>query len=265
MNDCGQQPDGAAPLTVSVALVGAQKCGTTTLATLLGAHPQLCLATGKEAHLFDDPTVQRDGVDPAGMELLFAHRQPGQLLLDATPSYLFLPGCIEALARHNPNVKVIVILRPASERAVSHHRHERRRAAERWPLVPALLAEPRRLRRDSDPLGPESAHRVGSYLARGRYTAQLRRLRDLVGHVHVTTLDGLLADPAGEMMAIHRFLGIDPLAVESIPHLNAGDGPNRGVAPRVLEVLTRREMAATAALLGWSPAKLRRRHGVAAR
>jgi len=250
---------------VDVAIIGVQKCGTTTLADLLGRHPQLCLARGKEAHLFDDAVVQREGVDPALLEPFFAHRLPGQLLLDATPSYLYLPGCVEALLAHNPAVKVIVVLRPASERMISHHRHERRRGAERLPLPLALLAEPFRLRSNADPLGVESSQRVASYRDRCRYSAQLRRLRELMGsaQVHITTLATLAADPAGELVAMHHFLGVEPLPIAEAPRLNAGDRSIDGVWPALLELATRREMDATASLLGWSVERLRRTAGAA--
>ena len=257
----GPRGTDADALTIDIAIVGAQKCGTTTLAELLGAHPQLCLAKGKEAHLFDDEQVQRDGADASRLQTLFAHRQPGQLLLDATPSYLYLPGCIEALVRHNPAVKVIAVLRPACERVISHHRHERRRGVERLPLPLALLAEPLRLRSSAAPLQPESAQRTASYLDRCRYSTQLRRLHALVAQerVYVTTLDAVAGSTGAELSAIHRFLGIESLPIAGAPRLNASDQATGRVWPALLERMTRREMDAAAELLGWPPERLRSR------
>lgn len=257
----GPRGTDADALTIDIAIVGAQKCGTTTLAELLGAHPQLCLAKGKEAHLFDDEQVQRNGAGAARLQALFAHRLPGQLLLDATPSYLYLPGCIEALVRHNPAVKVIAVLRPACERVISHHRHERRRGVERLPLPLALLAEPLRLRSSAAPLQPGSAHRTASYLDRCRYSTQLRRLHTLVPRerVYVTTLDAVAGSTGEELPAMHRFLGVEPLSIAAAPRLNAGEHGVGRVWPALLERVTRREMDATAALLGWPAERLRSR------
>lgn len=251
LGDAG--PDGP---QVDVAVVGAQKCGTTTLAALLDQHPRLCLAAGKEAHLFDDARVQREGVQSADIERWWPHRQAGQLLLDATPSYLYLPGCIEALVRHNPQVRIIVILRPAAERAASHHDHERRHGNRRMPLGPALVAEGWRLRRDPEPLAVGSAHRTASFVDRGRYSRQLRRLFALSQHVHVTTLADLVHDTAGEMARMFEFLGLPPVVVSEAPRLNTGRRRRRLLMPIVLRAITGREMRRTAALLGWPPRRL---------
>jgi hypothetical protein len=249
--------DSSELLRIDAAIVGAQKCGTTSLAAMLEQHPQICLAVGKEAHLFDDPRLQRVGVARAHLERSFAHRLPGQLLLDATPSYLYLPGCIEALVAHNPEVRVIVVLRPAGERAVSHHDHERRRGVEQRSLPVALFAERSRLRRDSDPLGRASPHRVVSYLDRGRYVVQLRRLRGVTDRVHVLTLAELVAEPERVSAEVHRFLGIEVLPAQAVPLLNVGSATPGPVIRRLLALVTRRQMARTAALLGWPATALR--------
>ena len=260
MGSTGQCDVHRSSALVDVAVVGAQKCGTTTLAAMLDEHPRLCLAVGKEAHLFDDESVQQRGPAAADIERWWPHRQPGQLLLDATPSYLYLPGCLEALVRHNPQVRVIVMLRPAALRAISHHGHERRRGTERLPLGLALLAERRRLRRDPAPLAGESAHRTASLIDRGRYAAQLRRLHSLTPNVHVTTLADLVHDPSVEMQRMFGFLGLQPVPIREAPHLNAGRRRRRPLWRAVLSAVTRNEMITTAAQLGWPEARLLSEH-----
>ena len=236
-------------------MVGAQKCGTTSLAAALAAHPRICLAAGKEAHLFDDPDVQDRGPSPAQLEVAFAGRRDDQLLLDATPSYLYLPGCIEALVRHNPEARVVVVLRPAAERALSHFHHERRRGQERRSVAAALALESRRLRSDHDPLAPGSAHRTASYMDRGRYVEQLRRLAAEARHVHHVHLAQLVREPGRVLDGVFDFLGLDPFPVRELPHLNVGGGGSRWVLP-FLRAGARREMTATEQLLGWSAGSL---------
>lgn len=229
---------------VGVAIVGAQKCGTTTLAALLAEHPQLCLAAGKEAHLFDQPEVQANGLTAADIDRWWPHRTPGQLLLDATPAYLYLPGCLEALVRHSPAVRVIVVLRPPGARAVSHHGHERRLGVEKRSFLMAMALERRRLRRSPDPLAADSAQRHASYRDRGRYAAQLARLASLTEHSHVVLLHDLVAEPQRVMDEIHRFLGVAPRPVGEVPRSNPGDGRRRRVATAVAGWWMRRESAA---------------------
>ncbi len=226
---------------ITAALVGAQKCGTTTLASLLGEHPSICLARDKEAHLFDQTEVQRHGPTIAEIEACFPHRHTGQILLDATPSYLYLPGCLEALVRHAPDVRVLVVLRSPADRAVSHYGHERRLGTERLPFIAALATERWRLRRDADPLDARSAHRISSYLDRGRYARQLERLRSITENYHVVLFNDLVANPVQVLDGITDFLCVERHPLDQIPRLNVGDGRRHRLGRAIARKLTKRE------------------------
>ena len=246
----------AMPNLIDVAIVGTQKAGTTSLAHALAEHPQICLALGKETHLFDRVDVQNDGVDDAELLRHFAHRRPGQLLLDATPSYMYLPGCLDALVRHSPDVRVIVVLRDPVERALSHHAHSRSVKSETLPALPALLLERSRLGRDADPLGDTSAHRRWSYVDRGRYAPQLERLRSLTENVHVATFEQMIGDTAPTLRRILRFIGVDDTVTLSLPHLNISKRRGQHLARLAARVLTRGIAAETERALSLPPRSL---------
>lgn len=243
-------------MQVTAALIGAQKCGTTTLAALLGDHPSICLALNKEAHLFDRPDVQRRGPTEAEIDACFAHRRDGQILLDATPSYLYLPGCPEALVRHAPEVRLVVVLRSPGERAVSQYGHERRLGTERLPFALALAAERRRLRRDPDPLARNSAHRHSSYVDRGRYGPQLQRMQSLTDRCHVVLFTDLVTDPGRVVDGITDFLGVQRHPVTDVGRLNAG-GRRRRLAVAMARRLARHDTADAEAWLGVTAGTLR--------
>lgn len=244
------------PTTIGAAIVGAQKSGTTTLASLLSEHPQICLAIDKEAHLFDQASVQRRGPTAEEIAERWPHRSPGQVLLDATPSYLYLPGCVEALLRHSPDARLIVVLRSPGERAVSHHGHERRLGNEQRNFLTALALERRRLMRSRDPLAPNSAQRHASYCDRGRYAHQIARLQRQTDRVHVLTLRELSTAPERVMAEVYEFLGLPPHPVSEIPRLNAGDGAPSRVSTALARRLMRRDAIETEHLLGLPPGSL---------
>jgi hypothetical protein len=223
------QPSTTVPLRIGAALVGAQKCGTTSLAAMLARHPRVRLAVGKEAHLFDTPRVQRDGPTKEDMDRFWPGATPGEVLLDATPSYLHLPGCLEALVHHNPEVRIIVILRSPATRAVSHYWHQRRLGTEKRSFLMAMFLEGRRLRRSVDPLHAESAQRHASYADRGRYRRHLSRLVSLTDRFRVVLFEDLLSDPAGVLADLHGFLEVEVLPSDDLEHLNAGDGKRRAL------------------------------------
>ncbi len=216
---------------------------------MLAAHPQICLAANKESHLFDQAEVQRHGPTAEDIEHSWPDRQPGQLLLDATPSYLYLPGCLEALVRHAPDVRIIVILRPPGERAVSQHGHERRLGSERRSFPLALALEHRRLRRSKDPLAPESAQRHASYRDRGRYADQIRLLATVTDRYRIVTLADLIKDPTHVVCNLYEFLGLAPHSVPALSRLNSGDGRRRPFATTTARLIMRREAVAAERLL----------------
>ena len=96
------------------------------------------------------------------------------------------------------------------ERAISHHRMERARGQEWLPLLPALLAEPLRLRRDRGDTGLESSWRRHSYQDRGCYSRQLTNLLRWFPQEQVLVLssDSLRREHESTLRKIYAFLNI---------------------------------------------------------
>ena len=202
----------------------------------------MCGAKVKETHLFDQAKVQRDGLHSSALLEHFPNSQPGQMLMDATPSYLYLPGCIESLIKHNPNIRILVVLRDPAERAVSHHAHERRLGHEHRSFPMSLALERIRLHRDRDPLMDSSAHRHFSYLDRGRYSQQLQRLSALSPNFLVIGFSDLITNPQDVMNRIFTFLDLSPITVGEVPHLNSRQDQPRSWHLKLAQLLLRRQI-----------------------
>ena len=201
---------------IDIALVGAQKSGTTSLAALLAQHPSVCGAKLKETHLFDQEKVQRDGLHSGALLEHFPNSQSGQMLMDATPSYLYLPGCIESLIKHNPNIRILVVLRDPAERAVSHHAHERRLGHERRSFPMSLALELIRLQRD--------------------------RLSALSQNFLVIGFSDLITNPQKTINRIFAFLELPPITVREVPHLNSCQDQPRSWHLKLARLLLRRQI-----------------------
>lgn len=239
---------------------GVQKGGTTALATYLSAHPGVALPATKEAHVFDMPDFD-ESLSQADIDRHyaphFADAAPGALCGDATPIYVFHPRFVERIARYNPAMRWIVILRHPVERAVSHYHMERGRGWDRWPFWPAMLLERWRLRGHEDDFSEISPLRRHSYRARGSYVRQLDAL-----HAHFPTEQVLLlrnedlaASPAVVLDQVHRFLGLPTHPLESTPRRVFEGGydrvPRGSLAWRILAAGYRRQLK-----------QLRRRYGI---
>ena len=232
---------------------GAQKAGTSALAQYLRGSPGLQLPTDKEAHVFDAPDFNDNG-SAADIDARSADRfppaRPGALLGDATPFYLFHPRCVARIARYNPAMRWIVLLRDPVERARSHHHMERERGHERLPLWLAALLERWRLRGHAEDFARGSRLRRFSYRARGDYARQLDVLyahfpRD---RVLLMRSERLRSDPETCVREACAFLGVAPPAPgKAYPPVFVGDYPPaspRAPVSRCLRWLMRRELRA---------------------
>lgn len=173
-----QQRRRAAPL-LNFAVVGAQKCGTTALSRFLAAHPEIGMCPG-EMHLFDAPEYSPRStpaqIDQRYRSALGTAGCGAPVRGECTPVYMFMPEVAAQLARYNPRLKLIVLLRDPVQRAISAYYMETDRGVEGKPLSLALLLEPLRCRLDKDHRAHTSAHRHHAYRRRGLYSRQLRNL-----------------------------------------------------------------------------------------
>jgi hypothetical protein len=157
---------------VSFVVAGVQKGGTWALDAYLREHPELCLPHEKELHFFDaDRLFAEEPVDYASYHARFEPRPPQRLLGEVTPAYMYWPAAAERMARYNPAMRIIGVLRNPITRAFSHWNMARQKRREPLPFRDALRAEPDRRRK----FPPEEAKRF-SYVERGFYAQQLQRL-----------------------------------------------------------------------------------------
>ena len=232
---------------------GVQKAGTSALAQYLRGSPSLQLPADKEAHVFDAPAFD-DTWSSTELDARHAHRfpsaTPGSLMGDATPFYLFHPRCVARIARYNPAMRWIVLLRDPVERARSHHHMERSRGHEHLPLWLALLVERWRLRGHADDFTRGSRLRRFSYRARCDYARQLDVLYAHFPREQVLLLrsERLRKHPDACVRDACAFLGVapPPPGTEYAP-VFVGDYPPASPTAfdaRLLRWLMRREVRA---------------------
>ncbi len=215
-------------------VIGAQRCGTTSLFRALMSHPQVSRPVVHKGVNYFDLNYYRGwswylGHFPlARVAAAKARRLGPRAVFEASGYYLYHPFAIERMARDLPDVKLVVMLRDPVERAYSAYQHERARGYE-WEDFPTALAleedrlvgEYDRMRRDP---GYESfTHRHHSYLHRGRYAEQLTRVFDHFPErqVHIMLSEDFFADPAGEFGALAGFLGLESAAGLRFERYNA--------------------------------------------
>lgn len=192
---------------VNFVICGTQKGGTSALDSYLREHPEICMADKKEVHFFDNESFYANGKPDYSIYHSFFSPKPSHKLVgEATPIYMYWHDAPWRMWEYNPNMKLIVVLRNPIDRAYSHWNMERSRNAESLPFWDAIQNEQQRCR-EALPY----QHRVFSYVDRGYYLEQLRRLWHYFSKDKVLVLknDYLKNQPNEALKEVCSFLGID--------------------------------------------------------
>jgi len=111
-------------MKVDFMILGAQKCGTSTLYKILREHPGIISCKKKEPHFFSKTIDWRKKLGE--YEQLYEQKN-GALYFEASTSYTFYPHnnlkISEDLFEYNPQMKFIYLVRNPIERIVSRYMH----------------------------------------------------------------------------------------------------------------------------------------------
>ncbi len=232
-------------LEPSFMMIGASRCGTTSLFAALAAHPQVFRPTvNKGVNYFDlnyyrGPDWYRGHFPIARLAL---QRAPGAVSFEASGYYLFHPFALGRVAADMPSMKLVAMLRDPVERAYSAFKHETARGFEWESFERALDIENERLvgeieRMAQDPTYESFAHRHQTYVHRGQYAEQLERARNLFpdNQIHIIESETFFREPAHEYRRLLEFLELDPFEPEHFDQHNAR--PSSPMPSRIIERL----------------------------
>ena len=211
-------------------IIGAQRCGTTTLFKTLSQHPNFAGPTlRKGVHYFDlhhdEPLDWYRAHFPTKSAVDAAQQRSGAgvIIGESSPYYLWHPLAADRIAQALPGVRVVALLRDPVERAYSAHAHELARGFETEPFERALELEAERLADQEAQLRAGTIsrslpHQHLAYVQRGEYIDQLERMATAIGRDHLLVLDAadFWAHPEQNWPAVTSFLGLSdhPVALE---------------------------------------------------
>jgi len=192
---------------LDVLIAGAQKAGTSSLRSYLDAHRAVVGQTSFELPYFAHDEIFAQGWERA-VARYFERRRlaAGQLMLAKSAGLAFVPKAVERACAHNPDMRVLMVLREPVARAFSSYRYYVARGREQSSsFAEALAAESRRLAESFTEFHPLA------YFRRGLYAEQIERLHAYFGHhqVHVLVLEELVDDPVTVLGAVCDFLAIE--------------------------------------------------------
>jgi hypothetical protein len=178
-------------------IIGAQKCGTTALRSMLKKHPGVHMAKGPkigiEPHYFDREYFR-------GISWYSRLFRNGLLNGEKTPCYVAVPHAMIRMYRQVPDAKLIVVLRDPVIRYLSGHRHRNK------------------MSRDHKTLKQFFRHGTDA-LWRGCYATQLDLVFSLFprDRVLVVFSEEMRARTSRVLDEVQQWLGLSPVRLTNSP------------------------------------------------
>ena len=107
-------------------IIGAPKCGTSSLAVWLGEHPDIFLSAIKEPHYFADDLTTRSVSSLRRYKRLFEAAPEAALRIEASTWYLYSKTAIRNIEEAVDDARYVVLVRDPIDMAVSLFHHNRR-------------------------------------------------------------------------------------------------------------------------------------------
>jgi len=175
-------------------IIGAGKCGTTSLHYYLDLHPGITMAREKELHFFSHPEAWRRGLDwySSNFDPHATIRGEASVTYTAWPKWSGVP---ERMASVVPDAKLLYIVRDPIERILSSWVHRYADGIESRPIREAL-----------------ETLEGNDLVERSRYHMQLTRYLDWYpqSRIHVICTERMRTDRRAVLSEIFSFLGVDP-------------------------------------------------------
>ena len=182
---------GTLPNTI---IIGAMKCGTTSLHDYLNLHPSVNMSRRKETNFFVHHQNWSKGLGWYRSHFPEANAVVGE----SSPNYArypVFPGVPERMHMVVPGAKLIFCVRDPIKRMVSHYVHSYSLGRENRPLEVAFRQS------ENNP-----------YLLCSSYFYQLEQYLRFYdpGQIKLVVLEDLHRDPQGTLADVFGFLGVDP-------------------------------------------------------
>lgn len=207
------------PVFPDLFILGAAKCGTTTLHACLDQHSDICMSSPKEP-LFFEAEYQR-GLD-FYWERYFAHYGGEQIVGESRHRNLYLPYVPARIHAVNPKARLVVLVRNPIDRAFSHWWMLHRRNKDMQEFEEAIRSNLERLKKNLRMETPEEIARYErelpedglyrSYVDTGYYAEQIERFVRQFSpeQIRIFLLEDLHQDPQAVVRKVCDFVGVDP-------------------------------------------------------
>ena len=173
-------------------ILGAMKCGTTSLHDYLNYHPEISMSHPKELNFFVEHQRWEQGIDWYKSNFT----EPDKVMGESSPNYTrhpLFPGVPERMYALMPDVKLVYCVRDPVQRIMSHYVHDYSIGEQNRPFAEAVLDERE------------------AYLWISRYHYQLEQYLKFysASQVKIVVLEEVKAKPQETLREVFEFVGVD--------------------------------------------------------
>ncbi len=210
-------------------IVGAPKCGTTSMARYLRQHPDVFMAYGEPRFFGSDTSRDKKLTEEEYLDL-FSKARDEKMVGEKSPSYLRSKKAASEIKKFCPHAKIIIQIRNPVDWAYSLHGHFLRSG---WEDIvdfeKALEAEEDRRKGLRIPKRTVDFPKLLSY-SEISYTKQIKRYVNSFGwkQIHIVLFDDLVKDTLNTYRDVLRFLEVDDQFTPDLKVYNSGN-PRRSM------------------------------------
>ena len=191
-------------------ILGAPKCGTTSMAHWLSHHPEIAMSRIKEPHFYNTDMGNRTITNMREYESLFDISPQTRVLAEASTWYLYSDAAVPNILADHPDAKFVVMTRDPIEMAISLFYHNRYKLHEPLETIGAAwAAQARRARGDGLPHDCVEPAFL-QYQAACSLRTLVQRLQERVrpANLLILHLEDLRTDPGTGYRALLSFAGV---------------------------------------------------------
>ncbi|MFN5324564.1 MAG: sulfotransferase domain-containing protein [Bacteroidota bacterium] len=190
---------------IDIAIIGVQKAATTSLHRYMGMHPDVLTHQQLEYSFFVMDEEYCEGYE-ATFSKYFKVSSDGHKVLIKNVGIIYWEDALKRLYEHNPQVRMIILLRNPVDRAYSAYQYARLMGFEKSPTFEIALEK------DLSQIEDKIIRGTVDYKGRGRYAEQLEAVYSLFPkeQVKVILQDDLQSDPEKVLKDCFGFAGLDP-------------------------------------------------------
>ncbi len=225
-------------------IVGTARGGTTSLFHYLGQHPAIYFPRQKEPFFFNymgrptgtigDSDFQEAIVSKLPDYLaLFENAGENQLCGEGSTTYLYdyktvIPNIKQLYGDRYKDLKIVAVLRNPAQRAFSHYMYFIRRNKEDLLFSDSLKPEVIQERLKLNP--------TYDYFGFGLYYEQIKAYKEEFPHFKVCLIEDMKTDTEAFTREMFRFLGLDPVPVDTAFAANPSGYPKNSLSKLFLKI-----------------------------